>query len=138
MEKWLDRFSDIIPYNAYEYGMSIKSGEEDGLVIKLERLENEKEIVVIDFFTTKAMRVVDEGLYLADEVFLEEEIQKYKQTEFESVIYEIKDGEFGNFIKRTSSGIYDYLNMKHYIIITLNFVIEIISVSDPEIRVENN
>lgn len=134
MEKWVDRFSGVIPHNAYDYFVNIKSGEEDGLVIELEYTKDDKERIIIDFSSTKAMRVAEEGMYLTG-IFRDEEIGKYKESEFESVIYEIKDGEFGNLIKDTSAGLYDYFNMKHYIIITLNFVIEVINGSDPEITV---
>lgn len=136
MEKWIDRFSGMIPHNAYDYFVNIKSGEEYGLTIELEYTKDDKERVIIDFSSTKAMRVADEGMYLTG-IFKDEEIGKFKEDEFTSVIYEIKDGEFGNLIKETSSGLYDYFNMKHYIIITLNFVIEVINGSDPEITILN-
>ncbi|MTD40390.1 hypothetical protein GIX45_17545 [Erwinia sp. CPCC 100877] len=134
MEKWIDRFSGVIPHNAYDYFVNIKSGEEDGLIIELEYTKDDKERVIIDFSSTKAMRIAEEGMYLTG-IFRDEEIGKYKESEFESVIYEIEDGEFGNLIKETSAGLYDYFKMKHYIIITLNFVIEVINGSDPEITV---
>ncbi|GGC84989.1 hypothetical protein [Enterococcus wangshanyuanii] len=136
MEKWIDRFSGLIPHCGHDYLVSIKSGDIDGLVLELEYGKDEKEKVVIDFFATKAMRVADEGMYLR-EIFCDEEIEKFKGQGFKSVIYEIQDGDFGNFIKKTSGGLYEHLNMKHYIIITLNYVIDVISVVDPEITILN-
>nr|WP_086312664.1 hypothetical protein [Enterococcus sp. 7F3_DIV0205]OTN84677.1 hypothetical protein A5821_000606 [Enterococcus sp. 7F3_DIV0205] len=118
MEKWIDRFSGLIPHCGHDYLVSIKSGDMDGLILELEYRKDEKEKVVIDFSSTKVMRVADEGMYLTG-IFKDEEIGKYKEDEFTSVIYEIEDGEFGNLIKDTSSGLYDYFNMKHYIICLL-------------------
>jgi hypothetical protein len=134
MEKWIDRFSGVIPHKAYDYFVNIRSGEEDGLIIELEYTKNDKERVIIDFSSTKAMRIAEEGMYLTG-IFEDEEIGKYKKDEFDSVIYEIQDGDFGNLLKSTSAGLYDYFNMKHYIIITLNFVIEVINGTDPKIKV---
>ncbi|MGX7148401.1 hypothetical protein [Enterococcus ureasiticus] len=136
MEKWIDRFSGLIQHCGHDYLVSIKSGDMDGLILELEYRKDEKEKVVIDFFATKAMRVADEGMYLRG-IFCDEEIEKFKGQGFESVIYEMQDGDFGNLIKKTSGGLYEHLNMKHYIIITLNFVIEVISEMDPDITILN-
>ncbi|WP_086312653.1 hypothetical protein A5821_000262 [Enterococcus sp. 7F3_DIV0205] len=134
MEKWINRFSDVIPYDAYDYFVNIRSGEEAGLVVELEYKKDSTKKVIIDFGSTEAMRIVEEGLYLTG-VFRDEEIGKYKEKKFESVIYEIEDGEFGNFIKNTSAGLYDHFQLKHFIIVTANFVIEVINSTDPEIIV---
>jgi hypothetical protein len=136
MEKWIDRFSGLIPRCGHDYLVNVKSGDMNGLLLELEYGKDEREKVKIDFFATKAMRIADEGMYLTG-IFCDEEIEKFKGKGFESVIYEIQGGEFGNLIKKTSGGLYDYLNMKHFIIITLNYVIEVISVVDPEITILN-
>jgi hypothetical protein len=124
----------MIPHNAYDYFVNIKSGEDAGLIIELEYKKDTNEKVIIDFESTEAMRIVEEGLYLTG-VFQDEEIGKYKENEFESVMYEIEDGEFGNFIKGTSAGLYEHFQLKHFIIITINFVIEVINGTDPKIKV---
>jgi hypothetical protein len=134
MEKWIDRFSGVIPHCGHDYLLNIKSGDMDGLILELEYGKDENEKVIIDFFATKAMRVADEGMYLTG-IFNDNEIEKFKKQGFESVIYEMQDGDFGNLIKKTSAGLYESLNMKHYIIITLNYVVEVIGVVDPEIKV---
>jgi hypothetical protein len=134
LEKWIDRFSGVIPHNAYDYFVNIRSGEEDGLIIELEYTKNDKERVIIDFSSTKAMRIAEEGMYLTG-IFEDEEIGKYKENEFESVMYEIEDGEFGNFIKGTSAGLYEHFQLKHFIIITINFVIEVINGTNPKIKI---
>lgn len=50
-------------------------------------------------------------------------------------IYKIQDGEFGNFIKKTSNEVYDYLGLSHFVIITINYVIEVISEWEPSIEI---
>lgn len=133
MEKWIDRFQGKIPHCGYEYLVDIKSGDTDGLKIMLEHIK-ENEFIDINFSSTRSVRITDEGLYLTD-MFDSKEIDKFKKDGFESVIYEIKDGEYGNFINKTSAGLAGMTDLKHYIIITLNYVIEVINGTDPKIKI---
>lgn len=135
MEKWIDRFQGEIPHCGHEYLVDIKSGDTEGLKIKLEHIR-ENEVIYIDFSSTKSVIITDEGLYLTD-VFNSKEIEYFKETGFKSVIYEIKDGEFGNFINKTSAGLAEMTDLKHYVIVTLNYVIEVINGSDPKIQIIN-
>lgn len=129
MEKWNEIYEGIIPIG--EYLVEITNGEEKGLIIKLESIVN---LVKIDFGEVQAIRVFDEGILLQG-IFKESEVGKFKENNFPNTIYRIVNGEFENSVRKISGEIYDILNLKHYVIITLNYVIEIISQWEPEIKV---
>ncbi|MBD7912095.1 hypothetical protein [Clostridium cibarium] len=129
MEQWEEVYKNTIPVG--EYQALVKNGEESGLFIKLECNEY---IANINFGIVSAFRMFDEGIVLAG-IFDENEITKYKKSNFSNTIYKIKDGEFGNFIKKTSNEIYDYLGLSHFVIITINYVIEVISEWEPSIEI---
>lgn len=135
MEKWIDRFSDMIPYCGHEYYAEVKSGD-TGLFIELEYLKDEITTVTIDFDFTDAVQIVEEGYYLNNH-FRDPMIEKYKESGFESVIYEIVSGEFGKFLNYNSGGLSKIRKQKHFVIVTLNYVIEIISLNEPVIKVNN-
>lgn len=90
----------------------------------------------INFGEVSAFRMLDEGIVL-EGIFDEYEISKYKKNNFSNTIYTIKNGEFSNFIKKTSNELYDYLDLKHYII-TINYIIEVISEWIPSIEILEN
>jgi hypothetical protein len=129
MERWREIYKNTIP--AGQYWTLIRNGEEAGLLIKLESSEN---TVNINFGVVSAFRMLNEGIVL-DGIFDENEISKYKRNNFSNTIYEILDGEFGNFIKKASNELYDYLGLTHYVIITINYVIEVVSGWEPSIEV---
>lgn len=129
MERWEEIYKNTIPVGKYQ--ILVKNGEEAGLIIELE--DNEY-IVNIDFGIVSAFRMLDEGIALKG-IFDENEILKYKKNNFSNTIYKIQDGEFGKFIKRGSNELYDYLSLKHYVIITMNYIIEVISEWEPSIEI---
>ncbi len=129
MGHWEEIYIGIIPIAKYQ--TIVKNGEGSGLFIKLESNEY---IANIDFGIVSAFRMLDEGIVL-EELFDESEISKYKKNNFSNTIYKIENGEFGRFIKKISNELYDYLDLKHYIIVTMNFVIEIISEWEPSIEI---
>lgn len=128
MEQWEEIYKNAIP--AGKYQTLVKNGEEAGLLIKLE--DNEY-IVNIDFGIVSALRMLDEGILL-EGIFDENEISRYKKNNFSNIIYKIQEGEFSKFIKKSSNELYDYLDLKHYVIITMNYVIEVISEWEPSIE----
>lgn len=128
MEQW-EEIKNSIPVGKYQ--TNVKNGEESGLVIQLESAEN---IVNINFGAVSAFRMLDEGIVLG-EVFIESEILRYKVDNFSNIIYKITGGEFGKFIKNVSNDLYDYLDLKHYIIVTINYLIEIVSEWEPSIDI---
>jgi hypothetical protein len=130
MEHWVEIYKNIIP--AGNYQSLVQNGEESGLLIKL---ENDDYIVNINFGIVSALRMLDEGIVL-NSLFSDEEIMGYKNNNFSNVIYKIVDGELDNFIKKISNGQNDFYDLKHYIIITINYNIEVMSMWEPNIIVK--
>ncbi len=78
--------------------------------------------------------MLDEGI-VQDGLYSDKEIEKYKKQDFENVIYELTDGGFEKTIRKISAGIIDLLESKHYVVITRNFNIDIITEWEPELKV---
>ena len=106
--------------------------ENDGLQIELSNSEKKIKIV---FGNAQAIRFLDEGLvqsFLYDNIT----IDGNDNISFDNIMYEIKNGEFNNFIDKISYGMSKELGMKHYIIITQNYNIEILTQWKPDIICE--
>jgi hypothetical protein len=129
MECWEEINKGIIPIGKYQ--TLIKNGEESGLFIQLESKEF---IVNINFGVVSAFRMLDEGIVM-EGLFRENEILEYKKDNFSNTIYKIYEGEFGNLIRNVSKDLYDAYGLKHYIIITMNYLLEIITDCEPNINV---
>ena len=130
MEKWNDVFSGMIPSG--DYTVNIVNGEETGLVIEL---KNNNNIVVIKFGSVSAVRMLDEGM-VQDDVYDDKAISDVKRSKFKNIIYEVFDGKFRNYINKISGGYGKALDLKHYVVITLNYCVDIVSQWEPEISVK--
>lgn len=130
MEKWKDNFNGQIPQDTYT--LKINHSEEEGLKIILDGENNQS--VSLDFGAVSSYRVFDEGVLLSDKLFDQNQIELFKKNDFQSVLYEIENGKFSQFINDISNGIFDLYEMKHYLIITLNYVIEIATSFEPTIE----
>lgn len=128
MEKWKVVCQGLIPQDTYQ--VCLTNGEEKGLIVEL---SSEKYQIKIDFGIVRAVRILDEGIVQTD-LYSDKEIAKFKNEHFRDVIYEIENGEFKQKIKKIADGFLD-VNVKHYIIITQNYNIEVITEFIPEIIV---
>lgn len=129
MEKWKEVFADKIPKGIYQ--TQIINGEKQGLVIEL---LNEHFCVVLKFGIVLAVRMLDEGIVQSD-LYSDNEVEKYKNHNFENIIYEIQGGEFQKQINKISDGYGESLNLKHYIVITQNYNIDIVTEWEPVIDI---
>jgi hypothetical protein len=129
MECWEEFNKSAIPVGKYQ--VKATNGEELGLFIQLENAEYK---VNIDFGAITAFRMLDEGIVM-EGLFDEKAIIKYRERNFSNIIYKVKEGEFGKTIKNASNGLYDALGLEHYIIITMNYIIEVITQWEPNIEV---
>lgn len=129
MEEWREVFKNIIPKGTYETLLSF--GEKEGLLIKL---ISKKNIIYIEFGYVVVFRIFDEGIIL-NALFEESQIEKYKKDKFSNIIYKIQNGDFDKFVKQIGNELYEYLDLKHYIIVTINYVIEVITEWEPRIKV---
>ena len=130
MEKWVEIYKGVIPPGRYT--TEARCGEKEGVVIFLESKENS---VKLDFGALSAIRILDEGVVL-QEIFNKSEFERYDENEFSNTIYKLDEGDFGKFIKKLSGEtVYDFLEYGHYLIITLNYYIEVVSRWEPDIEV---
>ena len=127
MEKWKKIFPDLIPQDNYE--VLLRNGEENGLVITL---SSKKNTVELNFGMVSAIRMIDEGIILND--YFDEKVSS-EHEKFSNIIYEVFNGEFDDFIKKTGGELYDYCKLRHFVIISHNFVIEIITAYEPVITI---
>lgn len=131
MEQWNEIFKGYIPQG--NYSVSILAGEEKGLVIKLVDGET---VIHLNFGLVQAFRVVEEGL-VQTQLYSDKEIEKYSSNNFQNVIYELIGGQFSKQIEAISLGYSKIINMRHFLLITQNYNIDILSEDLPEIIVKN-
>ena len=129
MEKWKEVFVGTIPKAVYQ--VQLINGEKQGLTIKL---SSSQTCVMINFGTVQAVRMLDEGIVQSN-LYSENEIRKYKDNDFQNIIYEVQDGEFSEQINQISDGYGEVLNLKHYVVITQNYNIDIVTEWEPTIEI---
>ncbi len=130
-EIWLDTFQGIIPRN--NYSASLSDGEESGLVVTL---KSEHATVTIFFGVVRAHQMVDEGVLLHGED--SEQFAALRAEDFPSTIYEIENGDFGCYIRaQMGQDLYGFLDCREYIIVTVNYLISVVTTHPPEITVSH-
>lgn len=129
MENWHEVFSGKIPKGNYQ--MQLINGEEHGLVIKL---SSNRICIVIKFGIVQAVRMLDEGI-VQNSIYCDDVIKRYKDNDFQNVIYEVQEGEFGKQINQISGGYGECLSLRHYVVITSNYNVDIITKWEPTIEV---
>ena len=110
MEKWKEVFVGIIPKAVYQ--VQLINGEKQGLTIKL---SSSQTCVMINFGMVQAVRMLDEGIVQSN-LYSENEIRKYKENQI-------------------SDGYGEALNLKHYVVITQNYNIDIVTEWEPTIEI---
>ena len=129
MEKWKEVFVGTIPKAVYQ--VQLINGEKQGLIIEL---SSSQTCVMINFGMVQAVRMLDEGIVQSN-LYSENETQKYKDNDFQNIIYEVQDGEFAEQINQISDGYGEVLNLKHYVVITQNYNIDIITEWEPTVEI---
>lgn len=129
MENWHEVFSGKIPKGNYQ--MQLINGEEHGLVIKL---SSNRICIVIKFGIVQAVRMLDEGI-VQNSIYCDDVIKRYKDNDFQNVIYEVQEGEFGKQINQISGGYGESLSLRHYVVITSNYNVDVITGWEPTIEV---
>ena len=130
MEKWHEVFIGKIPKDHYQ--MQLINGEKQGLIIELS--SNNHTCVVIKFGIVQAVRMLDEGIVQSD-LYSDSEIKRYKEDGFSNVIYEVRQGEFAKQFNQVSGGYGEVLNLKHYVVITQNYNVDIVTEGEPTVEV---
>ena len=129
MEKWKEVFIGTIPKAVYQ--VQLINGEKQGLTIKL---LSSQTCVMFNFGMVQAVRMLDEGIVQSN-LYSENEIRKYKDNDFQNIIYEVQDGKFLEQINQISDGYGEALNLKHYVVITQNYNIDIATEWEPTIEI---
>lgn len=132
MEKRTEYCKGLIPVGAYETNLNF--GEEKGLEIELFNADNH---IVFDFGNVFSFRILEEG-YVQSEVYSGAEINKYKNDKFSNIIYRLEGGEYASYIKKIADGYLDDIELFHFVIITQNYNIDIVSCSTPKCLVNGN
>ena len=88
----------------------------------------------MNFGVVQAIRMLDEGI-VQNELYSYNEVEKFKKDGFKNVIYEVTGGEFAKQIQNISDEYWETLDAKHYVVITQNYNIDIITEWEPEINI---
>lgn len=129
-EHWYIMKGDEFLTRDYEINLSV--GEQNGLIIKLISKDT---VITLNFGNIRAMRLLDEGLvqkYLYENVYINGE----KRDSFDHLFYKAENSEFSDFINKVSCNMAKMLEVKHYIILTMNYNIEILTEFEPDIQVK--
>lgn len=129
MENWKEVFVGIIPQENYQ--TQIANGEDKGLILELKSNSNH---VILNFGVVQAIRMLDEGI-VQKELYSYSGLEKLKKDGFKNVIYEVIGGEFAKQIQSISDGYWETLDAKHYVVITQNYNIDIITEWEPKINI---
>ncbi len=129
MEKWNEIFKGSIPVG--KYLASVANGDELGLIVQL---KNDSNIINIDFGAVSVLRMLDEGIVLQD-LFEPNAFDELWEKKFPNTIYLLENSELSRFTNKICSELYEDFKLKHYVIITLNYVIEVITRWEPTIEV---
>ena len=129
MEKWEEIFIGKIPKAVYQIQML--NGEKQGLIIEL---LSANVCVKIKFGMVQAVRMLDEGI-VQNGLYSDTEIKRYKGDNFSNVIYKVQHGEFSKQINQISDGYGEILDLKHYVVITQNYNVDIVTEWEPTIEI---
>lgn len=129
METWKEVFVGSIPQENYQ--TQITNGEDKGLVLEL---KSNNSHIVLNFGMVQAVRMLDEGI-VQKELYSDSEVKKFKKDGFKNIIYEVAGGEFAKQIQNIADGYWGNLDAKHYVVITQNYNIDIITEWEPEINI---
>ena len=67
----------------------------------------------------------------------EESFLSYRESAFTDILFRLNGDNYFHEIKKTTGELYTARKMNHYLVITLNYFIDIISIYGIEISVEN-
>ncbi len=133
-ELWHDTFAGIIPKDTYT--IHFEQGERRGLIILLEGLLHE---VTLDFGHVQAVSILDEGVQLKEPPGVSwANLDQLRNTGYPSTLYLVENGAYGAYIRTCMTDeLYESLKLRQYDIVTLNYIIEIITTYEPDIHVRN-
>ena len=131
MENWKEYQKGIIPNDEYLGRVVYQEGMKP--VIELDPLSI-KDItsISIEFNQVYSIRVFEEHSAVW-KIF--EESLKFDDNHYENVIYEIENGDYTNDIKNAAGENLYGITIKQYVVFTLNYYFEIVTDSEPTIKI---
>lgn len=132
-ETWNEVGKDKIPFGVYET-ISIHNHKLETTIV----LSNSIDCVKIKFGQVIAMRMLEKKL-IPDSLYSDNKRKKFAEDKFEHVMYQIENGEFSRAIKKNENKREPVgsINRNHYIMISSNYVIEVLAETEPDIIREN-
>lgn len=132
-ETWNEVGKDKIPFGVYET-ISIHNHKLETTIV----LSNSIDCVKIKFGQVIAMRMLEKKL-IPDSLYSDNKRKKFAEDKFEHVMYQIENGEFSRAIKENENKREPVgsINRNHYIMISSNYVIEVLAETEPDIIREN-
>lgn len=133
MESWKEYQKGIIPNDKYLGRVVYQEGMKP--VIELDPLSI-KDItsINIEFNQVYSIRVFEEHSAVW-KIF--EESLKFDDNHYENVIYEIENGDYSSDIRKFAGEKLCGITVKQYVIFTLNYYFEIVTDSEPTIKISS-
>lgn len=128
-ETWHEAFPGTIPQDTYT--IHLQHSERQGLTILLEGNAHD---VTLTFGNVQAVNILDEGTQLNGPGITDHE--QLRRSNFAATLYLVDNGNYGAHIKSLmSADLYEALNLRQYTLVTLNYVVEIVTGFEPTIQV---
>lgn len=128
-EKWIP--IDKMPQKIY---LDTFVDDNEGIVMTFSDEKDEKKILIQFDGMVLTYRNTDEGSLLKTLDFLD---QHYGHDFYSSwPLFKVKNSEYLNWFLKESSGIYELGEIEHYVFITPNDVVEVLSTYAPSVFIE--
>lgn len=95
-----------------------------------------KEVLLSEGTYEKLNQSIPESYPVVVEILQEEKRERgrFRTAQFKNVIYQIENGEFGDFIKENGNENVCLKDYNHYIVMSENYVVEIVAEGEPEVK----
>jgi hypothetical protein len=133
VESWKEYQKGIIPNDEYLGRVVYQEGMKP--VIELDPLSI-KDIsgISIEFNQVYSIRVFEEHSAVW-KIF--EESLKFDEDNYANIIYEVENGDYTNDIRKAAGEKLHGMTIKQYVIFTLNYYFEIVTDSEPTIKISS-
>ncbi len=131
MEKWCVVNHGVIP--KAEYYTQLEYGEEKGLLVTL---KNDDYLVTLDFGAVNSIHCFDEGR-VSSLPYEKNTRAIYHEKHYEDIIYRIENSAYQNFMLEMTKTLYTREELHHYLVVTLDYFIDVITLWDIDVCVEN-
>lgn len=128
-ESWTEVQKNVIPAGNYQI-VSINSRGTDVLLTLISggiRVE-------IGFQAVSVLRMLDRQ-FLFTKLYSESEVDRFKREHFKNVIYQLEEGALWGFAQENMENGSEALSRLHYLIVSENYNLEVLSYNEPEITV---